>query len=261
MAMRTLRQMWNDGGNAVGGWLSIPATLSAEVMARAGFDYVCVDTQHGAVEYQATVELIRAIEHGGSCPIVRVPWNEPGIIGKMLDAGAHGVIIPMVNTVAEAEAAVAAARYAPHGGSRSFGPTVAANRHDDYVGWARDNVVVIPMIETEQAVGNLPEILQVPGIDAVYIGPADLSLTLGLPPGNNDGEPAFDDAYATIVAECQKAGVMPGCHATAALVPTRFEQGFRMVTAIADQIALRDGASQALATARGEITGGEGGLY
>ncbi len=261
MAMRTLRQMWNDGGNAVGGWLSIPATLSAEVMARAGFDYVCVDTQHGAVEYQATVELIRAIEHGGSCPIVRVPWNEPGIIGKMLDAGAHGVIIPMVNTVAEAEAAVAAARYAPHGGSRSFGPTVAANRHDDYVGWARDNVVVIPMIETEQAVGNLPEILQVPGIDAVYVGPADLSLTLGLPPGNNDGEPAFDDAYATIVAECQKAGVMPGCHATAALVPTRFGQGFRMVTAIADQIALRDGASQALATARGEITGGEGGLY
>ncbi len=261
MAMRTLRQMWNDGGNAVGGWLSIPATLSAEVMARAGFDYVCVDTQHGAVEYQATVELIRAIEHGGSCPIVRVPWNEPGIIGKMLDAGAHGVIIPMVNTVAEAEAAVAAARYAPHGGSRSFGPTVAANRHDDYVGWARDNVVVIPMIETEQAVGNLPEILQVPGIDAVYVGPADLSLTLGLPPGNNDGEPAFDDAYATIVAECQKAGVMPGCHATAALVPTRFGQGFRMVTAIADQIALRDGASQALATARGEISGGEGGLY
>jgi len=259
--MRTLRQMWNDGDNAVGGWLSIPATLSAEVMARVGFDYVCVDTQHGAVEYQATVELIRAIEHGGSCPIVRVPWNEPGIIGKMHDAGAHGIIIPMVNPVAEAEAAVAACRYAPHGGSRSFGPTVVANRHDDYVTWARDHVAVIPMTETEQAVGNLADILQVPGIDGVYVGPADLSLTLGLPPGNNDGEAAFDEAYATIVAECQKAGVAPGCHASAALVPKRFEQGFRMVTAIADQLALRDGANAALATARGEATGGEGGLY
>ena len=108
--MRTLRQMWADGDNAIGGWLSIPATLSAEVMARAGFDYVCVDTQHGAVEYQIAVELIRAIEHGGSIPIVRVPWNEPGIIGKMLDAGAEGVIIPMVNTPEEAEAAVKACR-------------------------------------------------------------------------------------------------------------------------------------------------------
>ena len=117
------------------------------------------------------------------------------------------------------------------------------------------------MIETEQAVGNLADILQVPGIDGVYVGPADLSLTLGLPPGNNDGEAAFDEAYATIVAECQEAGVAPGCHASAALVPKRFEQGFRMVTAIADQLALRDGANAALATARGKAAGDESGLY
>ena len=155
------------------------------------------------------MELIRAIDTR-IVPNRAVPWNELGIIGKMLDAGAH-IIIPMVNTVAEAEAAVAACRYAPHGGSRSFGPTVVANRHDDYVTWARDHVAVIPMIETEQAVGNLADILQVPGIDGVYVGPADLSLTLGLPPGNNDGEAAFDEAYATIVAECQEAGVAPGC--------------------------------------------------
>lgn len=253
--------MWNDGDNVVGGWLSIPATLSAEVMARAGFDYVCVDTQHGTVEYQITVELIRAIEHGGSIPIVRVPWNEPGIIGKMLDAGAEGVIIPMVNTPEEAEAAVKACRYAPEG-SRSFGPTVGRIRRSDYVEWARENVAVIPMIETKQAVENLPEILEVPGIDAVYVGPADLSLTLGLPPANNDGDPAFDEAYATIIAECQKAGVMPGCHATGQLVPKRFEQGMRMVTAIADQLALADGAKASLAAARGEgDASGGGSLY
>lgn len=259
-----MRQRWADGDNLIGGWLSIPATLSAEVMARAGFDYVCVDTQHGTVEYQVAVELIRAIEHGGSTPIVRVPWNEPGIIGKMLDAGAEGVIIPMVNTVEEAEAAVRACRYAPQGGARSFGPTVGRIRRSDYVEWAADNVAVIPMIETKQAVENLPDILQVPGIDAVYVGPADLSLTLDLPPGNNDGEPAFDDAYAKIVTECQKAGVMPGCHATGALTPKRFAQGFRMVTAIADQLALGAGAKSALADARGDYTGDDtegGALY
>lgn len=173
--MRTLRQMWNDGEPTLGGWLSIPATLSAEVMARGGFDYVCIDTQHGAVDYQTTVELIRAVEHGGSRAIVRVPWNEPGIIGKMLDAGAEGVIVPMVNTVEQAEAAVRACRYAPHGGARSFGPTVAKLRHNDYVEWARDNVAVIPMIETAEALSNLDAIVQVDGIDAVYVGPADLA--------------------------------------------------------------------------------------
>lgn len=252
--MRTLRQTWADGDNAIGGWLSIPATLSAEVMARAGFDYVCVDTQHGTVEYQITVELIRAIEHGGSIPIVRVPWNEPGIIGKMLDAGAEGVIIPMVNTPEEAEAAVKACRYAPDGGSRSFGPTIGRIRRTDYVEWARDNIAVIPMIETKQAVDNLPEILSVPGIDAVYVGPADLSLTLDLPPANNDGSPAFDEAYTRIVDECQKVGVVPGCHATGPLVPKRFHQGFRMVTATADQVALGAGAAASLAAARADVT-------
>lgn len=251
--MRSLRQRWADGERVIGGWLSIPATLSAEVMARAGFDYVCVDTQHGAVEYQAAVELIRAIEHGGSTPIVRVPWNEPGIIGKMLDAGAEGIIVPMVNTVAEAEAAVRACRYAPNG-SRSFGPTVARIRRDDYVAWAEEHVAVIPMIETREAVENLPAILEVPGIDAVYVGPADLSLTLGLPPGNNDGESAFDEAYATIVAHCADAGVVPGCHASGALTPTRFAQGFRMVTASSDQLAMAAGAAAELDAARGIIT-------
>ena len=260
--MRSLRQRWADGDNLIGGWLSIPATLSAEVMARAGFDYVCVDAQHGTVDYQVTVELIRAIDHGGSVPIVRVPWNEPGIIGKMLDAGAEGVIIPMVNTAEEAAAAVSACRYAPDGGSRSFGPTVGRIRRDDYFEWARENIAVIPMIETKEAVENLPEILAVPGIDAVYVGPADLSLTLDLPPANNDGDAAFDEAYATIISECEKAGVMPGCHATGSLVQKRFGQGMRMVTAIADQLALAAGAKADLARARGEDTGGgSGSLY
>jgi 4-hydroxy-2-oxoheptanedioate aldolase len=259
--MRTLRQQWNDGDRAIGGWLSIPAIFSAEVMSRVGFDYICVDTQHGNIEYQMAAEMIRAIEYAGTSPIVRVPWNEPGIIGKMLDAGAHGIIIPMVNSPEEAEAAVRACRYAPHG-SRSYGPTVAAPRRAGYVEWAGDNVACIPMIETKQAVEALPEILSVEGIDAVYVGPADLSLTLGLPPGNNDGEAAFDEAYALIVEECLKAGVVPGCHASGALVPKRFAQGFRMVTATADQLAMGIGAKRELAKARGGDAGdGAGSLY
>lgn len=237
--MQGLREMWNSGADTLGAWLSVPSTITAEATARTGFDYVCIDTQHGAIEYSDAVPMIQAILLGGSRPIVRVPWNEQGIIGKMLDAGAHGVIVPMVNTVEEAEAAVRSCRYAREGGARSFGPAVAQMRVDGpYVDWARDNVAVIPMIETEQAVANLDQILAVDGIDAVYVGPADLSLTLGLPPGNNDDVPAFVDALTTIVAGCQRAGVVPGIHSSGALTPHRLAMGFRMVTVTTDSLAM-----------------------
>ena len=160
-----------------------------------------------------------------------------------------------------AEAAVRACRYAPHGGARSFGPTVAKLRHNDYVEWARDNVAVIPMIETAEALSNLDAIVQVDGIDAVYVGPADLSLTIDLPPGNNDGAAAFDDALSAIVEACDDAGVVPGIHASGPLTPTRLTQGFRLITVIADQLALGDGAAAALAQARGGSAPGGGALY
>ena len=149
----------------------------------------------------------------------------------------------------------------PHGGARSFGPTVAKLRHNDYVEWARDNVAVIPMIETAEALSNLDAIVQVDGIDAVYVGPADLSLTIDLPPGNNDGAAAFDDALSAIVEACDDAGVVPGIHASGPLTPTRLTQGFRLITVIADQLALGDGAAAALAQARGGSAPGGGALY
>ncbi len=107
------------------------------------------------------------------------------------------------------------------------------------------------MIETVEAISNLDDILAVPGIDAIYVGPADLSITLGLKPGNNDGDSTFDDALATIVAGCRKAGVVPGIHATAALVERRLEQGFRMITVTSDTLAMRSSLVADLATARG----------
>jgi 4-hydroxy-2-oxoheptanedioate aldolase len=245
-----LRSTWAAGGITLGGWLSVPSSVSAEAAARQGFDFVCVDTQHGAVDYQSAVGMIQAIELSGGLPIARVPWNEPGIIGKMLDAGANGVIVPMVNTVADAEAVVRSCRYAPIG-SRSYGPTLAGMRHGaDYVAWAADNIAVIPMIETVEAMKNLDAILAVPGIDAIYVGPADLSLSLGLPPGNNDDRTEFNDALTYISSKAKAAGVVPGIHATGALCGRRLEQGFQMVVVSNDMLSIRNGMSAELKLAR-----------
>jgi 4-hydroxy-2-oxoheptanedioate aldolase len=259
--MTSLREKWAGGGEALGFWLSIPSFLSAEIAAGHAVDYVCVDLQHGVNDYIQAASMIQAIELSGGTPIVRVPWNEPGIIGKVLDAGAHGVIVPMVNTREQAEAVVRASRYAPDG-ARSWGPVIAGMRHDDNRAWAGANIAVIPMIETTEAIANLDEILSVPGVDAIYVGPADLSITLGLSPGNNDGESVFDEALATIVAACQRHGVVPGIHATGALTQRRLEQGFRMITVTSDALAVRAGYDSELAAARQtEAAGASGNLY
>ena len=248
--MDTLRTQWNEGRDTLGVWLANPSTITAEMAARVGYDYVCIDNQHGVNDYLQTVAMAQAIALGGGTPICRVPCNEPGIIGKMLDAGIEGVIVPMVNSAAEAEAVVRAGRYVPVG-ARSFGPLVASMRRSNHYEWSSDGIALIPMIETVEAIANLDEILAVPGIDAIYVGPADLSITLGLPPGNNDGKAAFDDALATIVKGCQNAGIVPGIHATAALVERRLEQGFRMITVTSDMLAMKGSLTTDLATARG----------
>ena len=248
--MDTLRTQWSEGRDTLGIWLTIPSVISAEAAARVGYDYVCIDNQHGVNDYQQTVAMAQAILLGGGTPICRVPWNEPGIIGKMLDAGIEGIIVPMVNSASEAQAVVRAGRYAPMG-ARSFGPVVAGMRRPNHFDWAGDGIALIPMIETVEAIANLDDILAVPGIDAIYVGPADLSITLGLPPGNNDGDSKFDEALATIVAGCRKAGVVPGIHATAALIERRLEQGFRMITVTSDMLALKGSLVTDLATARG----------
>ena len=152
--MTSLRDSWQAGETTLGGWLSVPSSVSAEYMARTDFDYVCIDMQHGAIDYVDAVPMIQAILLGGNRPVVRVPWNEPGIIGRVLDAGAEAVIIPMVNSVEEAEAAVRACRYHPEG-SRSAGPTLAGPRAEGpYHEWAADHVACIPMIESSEAVAR-----------------------------------------------------------------------------------------------------------
>lgn len=247
--MDGLREMWARGDATFGGWLTIPSSVSAEAASRAGFDFVCVDNQHGVNDYQVTVSMLQAVVLGGSNPIVRVPWNEPGIIGKMLDAGSMGVIVPMVNSAAEAEAVVRYASYPPIG-ARSFGPVIASMRIGRYAAEANDRVAIIPMVETAEALANVDEIVAVPGVHAVYVGPADLSFSLGMPPGNNDDDPRFTEALATIVKACRNAGVVPGIHASGALAARRLEQGFQMITVSGDLLAARTRMAEELAQAR-----------
>jgi 4-hydroxy-2-oxoheptanedioate aldolase len=247
----SLREKWTAGNETLGLWLSTPSFVTAEISAGFDVDYVCVDLQHGVTDYTAGAQMVQAIELSGATPIVRVPWNEPGIIGKMLDAGSHGVIVPMVNTRDQALSVVRAARYAP-AGSRSWGPVMAGLRHSDNREWADANIAVIPMIETVEAISNLDEILSVEGVDAIYVGPADLAVSLGLGPHGNEGNPVFDDALATIVAACSEHGIVPGIHSTGALTPTRRGQGFRMITVTSDALAMRAGYTSELASARGE---------
>ena len=226
------------GRPALGAWAGLPTAMGCEIMSRAGFDYVCIDMQHGLADYSDALPMMAAIDLGTSSPVVRVPWNEQGIIGRMLDAGALGIIVPMVNSRAEAEAAVRSCRYAPEG-ARSVGPIRASLRDGEgYFSGANEAVQCIPMVETVAALENLDDIVSTPGVDAVYVGPSDLSVSLGLQPGNNDGQAAFDDALAAIVDACQRHDVVPGIHSTPTLAATRVAQGYRMVTITADSAAL-----------------------
>ena len=181
MRENKLRTIWKQGGCVLNGWLAVPNSFCAEVMAHTGWDSLCIDIQHGMVDFQTAISMMQAISTTSVTPIVRVPWNEPGIIMKCLDAGAYGVICPMINTRADAERLVATCHYPP-AGFRSSGPTRAAlYGGSDYQAKANETIVVFAMIETAEALANLDSILSTPGLDAIFIGPNDLAISMGLP--------------------------------------------------------------------------------
>lgn len=251
-----LKTRWQRDEVTLGAWCMIPSSLTAEILAKGGFDWVLVDMQHGCMDYQTAAEMIRAIDLAGITPIVRVPWNEPGIVGRMLDAGAMGIVAPMVNSVAEAIQLVEACRYPPVG-KRSLGPVrVGARDGMGYVASANDRITVIPMIETADALAAVEDIAAVLGVDALFVGPFDLSFSLGLPPGDNDGKPAFDDAIARVNAAARAKSIATAVLSTAALAPLRASQGFRMISVITDSVALGMAAHGSLAAARDGISKG-----
>lgn len=225
--------------------------LAVEAASQAGYDYVCIDMQHGLQSFEHTVTMLTAMARTPATPIVRVPWDEPSTIGRVLDAGAYGVIIPMVNTAEQAVAAATACRYAP-AGARSMGPVGVSARtgRENYFETANDKVLCIPMIETRQAVENVDEILSVPGIDAVYVGPADLSITYGLPPRMDQEDGAWNEALVRIQEACVRHGVIPGIHADASLAGKRKAGGFRMITVGFDFASVMAGIRADLKTAR-----------
>jgi 4-hydroxy-2-oxoheptanedioate aldolase len=239
MRLNRLKQLWREGKPAVGGWLSIPDGFSAECMAQTDLDWLCIDMQHGCIDYSDVIPLLTAVSTTSITPIVRVPWNEPYIIMKVLDAGAYGVIVPMVNNRAEAEKAVKACRYPPVG-MRSNGPTrVPFYAGSDYQKHANDEIICMVMIETVEALANLDEILSTPGIDGAYIGPTDLALALGLPPVMDNDEPKHIETVNAILAACQKHKVVPGIHTMSSKFTQRYiDQGFKMVMLVTDRSAM-----------------------
>ncbi len=212
MRENRLRTLWAEGRAAVNGWLAIPSSFSAEVMAHQGWDSLTIDLQHGVIDYQAAVTMLTAISTTSTVPVIRVPWLEPGILMKSLDAGAYGVICPMVNTRDDAARLVAYTNYAPRG-TRSFGPIRALlYAGADYPQHADRTIVRFAMIETAQALDNLDAILSVEGLDAIYIGPSDLSLALGCKPTFDDVDPPVAAAIDHILERAKAHGVVAGIH-------------------------------------------------
>ena len=251
MRDNALRRIWSAGGAAVNGWLAIPDGFSAEVMAHQGWDTLTIDLQHGVNDYGAMVRMLQAISTTPTVPLVRVPWLEPGILMKALDAGAYGVICPMVNTREEAQKLVAYTHYAPQG-TRSFGPVRAVLYGGaDYQQHANDTIVTFAMIETAQALDNLDAILSVEGLDAVYIGPSDLSLSLGCRPAFDDVDPPVAQAIDHILARARAHGVVAGIHnGTPEAALARIAKGFQLVTVSSDARLIAAGAQQVLGAMR-----------
>ena len=245
------------GGTAFGLWSVVPGSFGAEILAGTGVDYVCVDQQHGVIGYDAMVPMLQAIDAGGSAPITRVLSGDPYGIMKSLDAGARGVIVPLVNSPDDAHSAVAACRYPPRG-VRSYGPSRVAG----VVGSADPEILdrealCLVMVETREALENVDEIAATPGLDGIYVGPSDLALSLGLPPTLEVLEDEHAKAIERVRDACARNGIVVGIQASSGEWARRHAgAGFDMVTVATDASLLRGAALRELSVMRGEGAGG-----
>ncbi len=245
------RTILMNGGEVVTGWLAIPSSISAELMARQGFDALTVDLQHGAIDYADAITMLQAISTTDTTPMVRSPWNDPSILGRILDAGAYGVICPMVNTGEEAAAFVKACRYFPHG-QRSVGPLRASlYAGPDYVKKANETILLMAMVESKQAIDNLEDILRVPGLDGIYVGPSDLAVSMGENAGFDPRFPAVYEAIQYVAAKCKEKNIVAGIHVGSVLYGQEMrETGYRFMAYLSDFRLMQWAASNALAVFR-----------
>ena len=235
MRPNKIKQMWNEGKPVTLGWLSLANTFSAEVMARQGFDALCIDLQHGSTGMSNLLPMLQAVSTTDTTPVVRVPWNEPATIMKALDLGAYAIIVPLVSTAEEAARAVAACRYPPTG-MRSSGPVRAMFYGGaDYLAKADGEIVVMAMIETKEGLDNLEAICATPGLDAVYIGPADLSFALGLAPRGDNPDPLHMATCDKILETAHRHGIKACMHcASAAFAAGAIKRGFDLIMLTSD---------------------------
>lgn len=239
-ALGSRTQVW-------GGWLTGPTAIGPEEFARAGYDYVGFDTQHGYLDDADVARLLRRLEHVPIATAVRLPSAAPAPIGRVLDAGADAVIIAMVESAEQAAEAVAATRYAPSG-IRSFGPLRASLGHDTSALESRVSVFV--MIETAAGLAAVDEICVVPGLSGIYVGPADLAISLGVDVAQATTSPAVRDATVRILDAASAAGLVAGIHAGDGKTGNAMaKMGFRMITLASEAQALRRGAAEHLADA------------
>ena len=248
MIKNGVKSRWADGKAVLNGWLSIPNSFSAEIMAAQGYDSITIDMQHGIVGYDSAIPMLQAMRASAITPMVRVPWLDPADVMKALDAGAYGVICPMINTREEAERLVSYVRYPP-AGVRSFGPSRALfSAGAGYASEADDEILCFAMIETAEAVNNLDDILATPGLDGIYIGPADLTLALQgrkYAPGFDRKEPEMIAAIQHILHSAHRAGKRAALHnGTAEYAATAVEWGFDLVT-VSNDVRLMAGAAEA----------------
>jgi 4-hydroxy-2-oxoheptanedioate aldolase len=247
MRPNKIRQMWNDGKTVNMAWLSVGHSFTAEVMARQGFDALCIDLQHGTSEMTDVLPMLQAICQTDCAPVVRVSQNDPGEIMKALDFGAYSIIVPLINTAEDAARAVAACRYPPMGG-RSSGPVRAVHYGGpDYIANANSEILMFGMIETKQGLENLEAICATPGLDAIYIGPADLSFALGLAPKQDNTDPLHMATCDKILETAHRHGKKVCMHCQAApFAIGAIKRGFDMVMLTTDLYCMASAARKQL---------------
>jgi 4-hydroxy-2-oxoheptanedioate aldolase len=256
-AGQRLRAKWEAGEPGFGLWAGIPSSLTAELAAAAGYDYVCVDLQHGLSDEATMISMFQATQAAGAAPLARLAWNEPWLIMRALDLGAVGVILPLIDNAVEARRAVESCRYPPHG-KRSYGPIraemVVGSASPDALG---GDALCFAMIETRDGLDNLEEIAATPGLDGLYIGPSDLSIALGLPPGGvavepSQDRPALAEAIARVREVCEARGLIAGMHCASGAAADHYaKQGFRLITVGVDSSLFKATISRELGAARG----------
>ena len=247
MRPNKIKQMWQEGKPVTLGWVSIANSFSAEAMARQGFDAMCIDLQHGTTGMSDLLAMLQAVSQTDATPVVRVPWNDPATIMKALDFGAYAIIVPLVSTAEDAARAVAACRYPPTG-MRSSGPIRALHYGGaDYLAKADGEIVVMAMIETKEGLANLDAICATPGLDAIYIGPSDLSFALGLTPRMDNPDPLHLETCDRIREAAHKHGKKACMHcASAAFAAGAIKRGFDLVMLTSDINCMLAGAKKQL---------------